>query len=495
MTSNKNLLFAFLSIILFSTILGLTAIYKMLGLSEITENMYKHPFTVSYAIQNVETQSVHIQHKMEMVMTTNNIKSMHRLHTEIAKHHQNIVDAYKLIYLRYLGDIQDIDKSYNAFIKWEAFRDSVIDMRIDKKDTKALHHKEQEATYVEVLNSLVFTLKNFAYNKAISYNENAKSSKIEAIIIISIILSIILVLSISITIYVLRNLAKSTENINRHFHLIEQNVNIAKLDTQMQLLNVTESLARLFNLEKSDVINCSTNLLFGNKEEQILEIKKIIKSGKSWNGEIYIENVAWIRAEIQCILDSQYKISGYDMIVYDITSNKQLEEVSMTDGMTGLLNRREFDKNFTQRLSLAKRENKILVFMMLDIDHFKPFNDNYGHQQGDVALKSVSNTLKETFNRPDDAVYRLGGEEFGVLFNAKDESGVESISQKVLDNIEALAIKHEHSSVCDHLTISIGVGIIHSSNTQSPDSLYVEVDSALYEAKDSGRNRYEILTI
>ena len=82
-----------------------------------------------------------------------------------------------------------------------------------------------------------------------------------------------------------------------------------------------------------------------------------------------------------------------------------------------------------------------------------------------------------------------------MLFSAKDEQGVKEISQKVLANIEALNIKHEYSSVSDHLTISIGAGIIASSNAQSADNLYVEVDSALYEAKDSGRNRYEILTI
>lgn len=495
MTSNKNLILAFLFIILFSTILGLTSIYKMLGLSEITENMYKHSFTVTNAIQNIKTESVHIEHQMEMVMNTENIKNIYLLHIEIKRHHQNIIDLYTLVYKRYLGNVQDIDTSYNAFMQWKSFRDSVIELRLAKKHTKALQDKKQELLHVAEVKIFINTLKDFANNKAISYNNNAKKSKINAIIIISILLLIIIIMSISIAIYVLSSSIKSMQNINRHFHLIEQNVNIAKLNTQMQLINVTESLARLFNLEKNDVLNHSSNLLLGNNEEQILEIKKIIKSGKSWNGEIYIENVAWIQAEIQCILDSTYTVSGYDMIIYDITSKKQLEVVSMTDGMTGLLNRREFDKNFVQRLSLAKREKKSLIFMMLDIDNFKPFNDNYGHQKGDLALKSVASALKDTFSRPDDAVYRLGGEEFGVLFNAKNKLGVESISQKVLDNIEALNIKHEHSSVSNHLTISIGAGIIESSNTQNADSLYVEVDSALYQAKDSGRNRYEILTI
>jgi len=495
MASNKNLILSFLSILLLTTILGVTSIYKMLDLSQITEDMYNHPFTVSNAIAHIETESVHIQHKMQIISSLENIKEIYNLSMAIAVHYDNSIDLYKLIYERYLGDIQDIDNSYNAFLEWKKHRDTIINMLLDENTTNISDYKEKEASYAEILNSKIYTLKEFANNKAIDYYNNAQSSKTNSIIIIFILFVLIGFISSIIAFAVLRSSAKYTEDIDRHFHLIEQNVNIAKLDTDFQIIEVTESLARLFSLEKEDLIFHESNLLLGSDDNQIKEIKSTLKSGKSWSGEIHIENVAWIYVEIKNILDAKYTIIGYDMIVNDITDKKQLQIVSITDGMTGLYNRREFDKNFHQRLTLAKREHKTLVFMMLDIDHFKPYNDHYGHKEGDRALKAVANTLKETFNRPDDAVYRLGGEEFAAIFTANDEQGVEKISQKVLDNIEALNIKHEYSSVCDHLTISMGVGMIDSSNTQSADNLYVEVDSALYEAKDSGRNRYEILTI
>ncbi|MBC8238190.1 MAG: GGDEF domain-containing protein [Helicobacteraceae bacterium] len=495
MTSNKNLILSFLSILLLTTILGVTSIYKMLDLSKITEDMFEHPFIVSNAIAHIEIESVHIQHKMHIITSLEDVKEIYNLSMAIAVHHNNAIDLYKLIYERYLGNIQDIDNSYNAFLQWKKYRDHIIDMLLDGSNGQISVYKEKESNYANTLNTKIDTLRVFANNKAIVYNDNAKNSKKNSIIIVSILFILIGLISSIIALVVLRSSARYTENIDRHFHLIEQNINLAKLDTDFNIAEVTESLARLFSLEKGDLINHESNLLLGSDEKQIKEMKTALRSGKSWNGEIHIENVAWIYADIKNILDSTYKIIGYDMIISDITSKKQLEIVSVTDGMTGLYNRREFDKNFNQRLSLAKRESNTLVFMMLDIDHFKAYNDHYGHQDGDKALKAVASALKATFNRPDDAVYRLGGEEFGVLFTANNEQGVEEISQRVLDNIEALNIKHEYSSVCDHITISIGAGIIDSSNTQSADKIYVEVDSALYEAKDNGRNRYEILTI
>ena len=495
MNSYKNLIIGFSSIIIFTTILGITSIYKMLGLSELTENMYKHPFTVSNAIANIETESIRIQHKMQIIMNTTDISTIHKLDIEIDVHHNHAEGLYKLIYDRYLGDVKDIDKSYNAFKKWRELRENIINSLLLKKIDEALTEKKEETLYVQKLRTLISTLKNFAHNKAISYNNNAKKEKEDSIIIIILLLVLIASISVAIAIFVISYSLKSTKDINRHFHLIEQNVNMATLNLDTSVKDLSASLARLFNLSKKDLISSHENLLLGSNLNQINEIKRIIESGKSWNGDIHLENIAWINVDIQPILDQNYKISGYNFIASDITSKKQLEIVSMTDGMTGLYNRREFDKTFQKRLNLARREKKLLIFMMLDIDYFKPYNDNYGHQHGDTALKNVANALKNVFLRPDDAIYRLGGEEFGVLFSANDQAGVEQISQKVLDTVTGLNIEHKHSAVADHVTISIGVGIIEISNIQSADNIYQEVDGILYEAKDNGRNRYEILSI
>ena len=385
MTSNKNLILSFLSILLLTAILGVTSIYKMLDLSKITEDMYIHPFTVSTAIATIETESAHIQHKMQIIISLEDVKEIYNLSMAIAMHHENAIKLYKVIYERYLGNIQDIDNSYYAFLQWKKYRDKIINMLLDGEKNHINSYKEQESNYANNLNLKIHTLKEFANNKAITYNNNAKNSKNSSVIVVVILFILIGLVSSIIALIVLRRSAKYAKEIDRHFYLIEQNVNLAKLDTDFNITEITTSLARLFSLEKEDLMGHESNLLLGSDDNQIKEMRITLQSGKSWNGEIHIENVAWIHSDIKNILDTTYKIIGYDMIVSDITSKKQFEIVSITDGMIGLYNRREFDKNFTQRLALAKRESKSLVFMMLDIDQFKPFNDHY---EGDTSFKN-----------------------------------------------------------------------------------------------------------
>ena len=130
--------------------------------------------------------------------------------------------------------------------------------------------------------------------------------------------------------------------------------------------------------------------------------------------------------------------------------------------------------------------------MMLDIDFFKQFNDTYGHIEGDYALKSVAKTLKDTLKRPTDFVFRLGGEEFGVLLTHTDESNSAKLARDICNNIRGREIKHENSKVNRYLTISIGVVCCVADNALDGDILISKADSMLYEAKESGRDRYMI---
>jgi len=471
----------------------------MLGLSEITEKMYKHPFTVSKAVLQINIQTSQIQYHMEELIQTQDISQIHHLAIEIDKNHHNALEAYKIIFDRYLGDMQDITQSHTIFLKWEKIRENVINLQLKGKIVDAKIQKKQEGIHAGNLDILLKKLEDFAQNKAVSYNNNAQESKKDSIILIVILFSLIAIVSTFIASIVIKNFIKSNRDVQRYFHLIEQNVNIATLDLDASIKDVSHSLARLLNSHKELIIISKHNILFGEDEKQIQNILNTIKSSKQYLGEIKIEleneQILWVHVDIQPIVDSNFKLSGYTMIIDDITSKKDLEIVSITDGMTGLFNRREFDSAFVKRLELSKRDKKLLVFMMLDIDHFKLYNDNYGHQYGDIALKSVAKALHATFSRPDDVVYRLGGEEFGVLFSANDDEGATIMAQKVLTNIENLAIEHNHSSVTDHITISIGLGIISHSNYETTDKIYVDVDDALYKAKEGGRNRYETVSI
>ena len=175
-------------------------------------------------------------------------------------------------------------------------------------------------------------------------------------------------------------------------------------------------------------------------------------------------------------------------------ANKKLENVSYTDSLTSLHNRRYFNFIYDKELKRAKREHKYITFMMLDIDFFKQYNDTYGHIEGDYALKSVAKIVKDLLKRPSDYVFRLGGEEFGVLLSDTDEENSSLIAQKICDSVRGREIKHEASKVNEFLTISVGVVCCIADDALDDEYLITRADEMLYEAKESGRDRYLLTT-
>jgi diguanylate cyclase (GGDEF)-like protein len=129
---------------------------------------------------------------------------------------------------------------------------------------------------------------------------------------------------------------------------------------------------------------------------------------------------------------------------------------------------------------------------MLDIDFFKQYNDTYGHIEGDYALKAVAKVLKDTLKRPSDFVFRLGGEEFGVLFSGANESDSARLAQEICDAIRAREILHENSKVNKYLTISIGLVCCIADSALDDELLISGADDMLYKAKENGRDRYAI---
>lgn len=173
-------------------------------------------------------------------------------------------------------------------------------------------------------------------------------------------------------------------------------------------------------------------------------------------------------------------------------ANKKLETVSYTDSLTSLHNRRYFNLIYDKELKRAKRDNSNLTFMMIDIDFFKQYNDTYGHIEGDFALKSVAKVLKDTLKRPGDYIFRLGGEEFGVLLTQTDADSSEKLAYNLCNTVRNREITHESSKAGKFLTISIGAVSCVASNKLDDDLLISYADKMLYKAKESGRDRYVI---
>lgn len=175
-------------------------------------------------------------------------------------------------------------------------------------------------------------------------------------------------------------------------------------------------------------------------------------------------------------------------------ANKKLENLSYSDVLTGLHNRRYFNYIYERELRRAKRAKSFVSFMMLDVDYFKQYNDTYGHIEGDAALKSVAKVLKDRLKRPSDYIFRLGGEEFGVLLIDTDESNSAKIAEELCESLRQREILHEGSKVSSFLTISIGVVCCIADDSLDNEVLLSKADETLYRAKEAGRDRYIITT-
>ncbi len=172
--------------------------------------------------------------------------------------------------------------------------------------------------------------------------------------------------------------------------------------------------------------------------------------------------------------------------------NDKLEQLSSLDGLTGLFNRRYFDANLVKEWKQALRTHTPLSLLIVDIDHFKGYNDRYGHLEGDECLRKVAQALYEALLRPIDIVARYGGEEFTAILPDTDREGAELVARRMMEQVERLDIPHSGGAVTGRVTVSIGATTLVPSGRLSANTLLEYADKALHEAKEAGRNTLRI---
>lgn len=175
-------------------------------------------------------------------------------------------------------------------------------------------------------------------------------------------------------------------------------------------------------------------------------------------------------------------------------ANRELSRLSSVDGLTGIPNRRVFDDTLVREWRRAERRSVPLSLLLLDIDHFKEYNDCYGHQVGDDCLRAVAGSLDRALRRSSDLAARYGGEEFGIVLPETDAEGARNVAENVLELVRGLAIAHARSQTAPRVTISIGVAtaIPERGDDSGWKKLLGNADAALYQAKNKGRNRTEV---
>jgi diguanylate cyclase (GGDEF)-like protein len=167
----------------------------------------------------------------------------------------------------------------------------------------------------------------------------------------------------------------------------------------------------------------------------------------------------------------------------------ELERHSTLDGLTGIANRRYFDTAMERELSRAKRLLSPLSLLYIDIDYFKHYNDRYGHLGGDDTLQRIAETIAAMAQRSTDVAARIGGEEFAILLPDTETEHARLIGENLRLAVNTLNIEHADSSICDHITLSMGVATLIPDKDTQPNELLGRADRALYQAKSEGRNR------
>jgi diguanylate cyclase (GGDEF)-like protein/PAS domain S-box-containing protein len=208
----------------------------------------------------------------------------------------------------------------------------------------------------------------------------------------------------------------------------------------------------------------------------------------------------WIRDVVHVVRNDDGSPQALIGFMFDISERKkteekllvmqrQLEDYSFRDGLTGVPNRRKFDAVLDEEWDAARRHTQPLSLILIDIDFFKQYNDHYGHVQGDDCLKRVGAALGGVASRPRDLLARYGGEEFALVLPATDEAAASRVSERVRQALFKAQIPHAASSVGQLLTVSQGVGTIIPSASDTLMPFIDAVDRRLYRAKQAGRDR------
>lgn len=267
-----------------------------------------------------------------------------------------------------------------------------------------------------------------------------------------------------------------------------------------KITNTSKSFLALSGYSKKELIGMDYLALASPKisKAKIDNIMQLLAAGKSWNGELPAVTKNGEEYWVDLTLTPQRNIFGKVKAViatrHDITDRKKIEEISITDELTGLLNRRKFNQTLPVEINRAKRENQNFAIIMLDIDFFKLINDHYGHDVGDEVLIEISTSLNSYFHRSNDFIFRIGGEEFVILTQFDSERSLEVHLTNLLIYVRSLGIENLLAPL-KVTTISAGAILCKPSHNQNAHDLLKLADQLLYTSKQSGRNTLHIKVV
>ena len=285
--------------------------------------------------------------------------------------------------------------------------------------------------------------------------------------------------------------------IRQQADLIDKYILQSISDLDGNMIDVSQACADLTGYTKEELLetkSCphSTN---NYQTAQIKDLWGTISNDDIWHGELknFKKNGQpfWVKSIISPLYDASGEKIGYTAIKEDITDKKKYQELAITDSLTSLHNRRYFEFYMKQEMKKASKREENFALLLIDVDHFKNYNDTYGHQRGDWALVSLAELFSLDIGSMIDGAFRVGGEEFAItLVNKKDEEIIEYVNT-LQSKLKEKAIEHTSNNVSELLTISIGAVNIHTFEPMyTSETLFNMTDNNLYAAKEAGKNRY-----
>jgi len=269
---------------------------------------------------------------------------------------------------------------------------------------------------------------------------------------------------------------------------------ILLLDPQLNVISANPGSERISGFAAANLVGNVPPMLADT--DTLQQVRSRLLSGNHWDGTLMTQRADGDRFPLEASIDvvraSSGQIEHHVMVFRDVTVQKQLEdrlrELSSTDGLTLLANRRSFDEALEREWHRATRHGEPVSLIMADIDHFKQYNDTYGHVAGDRCLQQVAAAIAAGVRLAGALVARYGGEEFAVILPRADAVAAQEIAEGLRRRVEALGIAHSGNPVGGRVTISIGISTRTPPQTADYVSLMNSADQALYRAKELGRN-------
>lgn len=320
---------------------------------------------------------------------------------------------------------------------------------------------------------------------------------------------------------------KQDDKINSLLEIYDDNVIASKTDLKGRITYASRAFCRTCEYTEEELLGKPHNIVKhpSVSKRHFVALWRDLKADKPWRGEMHNLSKSgrgyWVETIITPEFDKEGKKIGYSSVRHDITAKKELEnmaktleekvkertkeleELSITDSLTGLYNRRYFEKVLQKEFKRCRRAKTNFIFAIFDVDMFKQYNDHYGHLKGDEVLIKLAEILKSFTQRANDFAFRIGGEEFCVITSGMSEDEAHEYFETIRTSIEDAHIEHEKSEASKYVTASFGLVTVNFkaiTNTvfderYDTEKIHQRADKLLYKAKAEGRNNIQVEVI